>query len=53
MVPTCEILVLPVQVLKAVFSTFPKPTFDLAIPDATLASVTAPSASFIVVIPPS
>ena len=52
-VPSEVILLLPVQVLNAVFSTLLSPTFDLLIPEASLASVTARSANFSVVIPPS
>ena len=53
MVPTVVKLLVPAQVLIEIFSTLPKPTFDLLIPVPSLASVTAPSANFIVVIPPS
>ena len=52
-VPSEEIELLPVHVLNAVFSTLPNPTFDLLMPLATFVSVTAPSASLEVVIPPS
>ena len=52
-VPREVILLLPVQVLNAVFSTLLSPTFDLLIPEASLASVTARSANFIVLILPS
>ena len=52
-VPSVVILLLPDHVLNAVFSTFPKPTLDLLKPLLSFTSVTAPSANFIVVIPPS
>ena len=52
-VPTVAKLLVPVQVLNAVFSTLLSPTFDLLIPVKSFASVTAPSANLIVVIPPS
>ena len=52
-VPSVVILLVPTHVLNSVFSTLPKPTFDLLIPVATFASVTARSASLMLVIPPS
>ena len=52
-VPTVVKLLVPAQELIATFSTLLNPTLDLLIPVASLASVTAPSANLIVVMPPS